>query len=77
VLFEKSIHEAIEICKKNESVSVELYVRDISNPAFVKTLENIKNNGLDPSLLVLEIRSDDYGILDLIAIRNLKLIAQL
>lgn len=77
ILFEKWIYEAAERCKNNESVSVDLYVRDISNPDFVKTLENIKNTGINPSLLLLEIRSDDYGVLDLIAIRNLKIISQL
>ncbi len=75
-LFSKWLDVACEKAAKRERVSVELYVWDISHPDFLETLENIKNQGIDPKYLILEIRAEDCGIIDSRVISNLNILGE-
>lgn len=71
-LFSKWIDVAWRRALAWEKVSVELYIRDISHPDFLNTLETLKIKWIDPSLLIIEIRADDCGIIDSKVIKNLQ-----
>lgn len=76
-LFEKWMSIACQKASWWEKVSVDLYIKDVGNPNFLETLKNAKKQWINPKLLVLEMRADDYGIVDSAVIANLKQIREL
>lgn len=76
-LFEQSIIAACKIIRNNKSISIDLYKRDVNNPNFIATLERAIQSGIDPKRVILEIRADDYGLVDLVFINNLKIMKNL
>lgn len=76
-VFEKWMSIACEKASRWEKVSVDLYIKDVGNPNFIETLRRAKMQGINPKLLILEMRADDYGIVDSTVIMNLKEISSL
>ncbi|MBP9778989.1 EAL domain-containing protein [Candidatus Gracilibacteria bacterium] len=76
-IFEKAILAACTETLKGEKVFVDIYIKDISNPEFLKTMHAIKNGGIQAELIVIDIRSDDYGVFDSRVTNNLSQIIRL
>jgi hypothetical protein len=76
-IFQKAIYAACTETLKWEKIFVEIYVKDISNPEFLKTMHAIKSEGIHAELIVIDIKSDDYGVFDSQVTNNLSQIIRL
>lgn len=77
-VFVQSMNYACEEVKKSgRKVSVNLYIDDLGKDDFSRVLEDAKSQGINPDLILLNIHSDDHGILDSKAINNLKTLQKL
>lgn len=71
-IFKKSYDFACEkILQKQFQYSVPLYIQDIRNPDFSKLIELHTSKWIQNESIMLEIKPDDYGIFDTIALDNL------
>lgn len=71
-LFSKWVDTACQKVLNWEKVSVQLYVQDIGHPDFLNVLDSLMAKGVNPSLLILEIRRDDCGVINSRVIENLR-----
>lgn len=76
-IFQKAIHAACTETLKWEKIFVEIYIKDISNPEFLKTMHGIKSEWIHAELIVIDIKSDDYGVFDSQVTNNLSQIIRL
>jgi EAL domain-containing protein (putative c-di-GMP-specific phosphodiesterase class I) len=73
-LFHKRLHHAANEVKKDwlSQMSVPLYLHDIRHPDFQSTMQELVDQWIPTKKMILEIQSDDYGVLDSVALCNLE-----
>lgn len=71
-VFQKAYELACDNIRiRQNQFSVPLYVQDIRNTDFLTLVASHKDSGIKPDSVILEIKPDDYGIFDTVALDHL------